>query len=252
MSVLVTGGTGFIGGYVVDRLRVGGESVVSYGRTPAAAPPPAEVIAVQGELLDVGRLSRAIVDHDVRGIVHAAGVAAPQLLEAARIAGFGGRIVLLSAVDGSEPELEALDVVSLRFGDVYGPGRRLPDALEAIVAAALTGRRLRLRADADPPQRLLHVEDAARAVVAALGTASPAVRSFDIAGEPVRLEQVVAIVRDRVPTADIRIDGRLPAVEPAAPITVTDADRELHYRPRWGLARGIDDLLTWRELEEAC
>jgi UDP-glucose 4-epimerase len=298
MSVLVTGGTGFIGSYVVERLRDGGEPVVSYNRAPAPARPPAGVTAVQGELYDLGRLSSTITGHDVGGIVHAAGMSDPQLpaaavaadavgtlhlLEAGRLARFGGRIVLVSSAtvygDGAEcgeraplrprtpfaaskafgdllgqayTQSHGLDVVSLRFGDVYGPGRRLPDRLEEIVEAALARRPLRLR-PADRPYRLVHVEDAARAIVAALGAPCPAGRIYDILGEPVRLEQVVAIVSDRVPHADIRIEGgRLVATDPPGPVAVSAADRELRYRPRWGLARGIDDLFAWREIEEAC
>jgi UDP-glucose 4-epimerase len=304
MSVLVTGGTGFIGRYVIDRLRDDDEAVVSYDRASAGAGLPSEVGSVRGELFDLGRLAGTIAAPDVRGIVHAAGMSDPELslgmpastvtanavgtlhlLEAARLAGFGGRIVLLSSmrvygdedVDVDEhPTLRprtpfaatkafgdllgqvyahgyGLDVVSLRLSETYGPGRRLPNLLERIIDAALARRPLRLDASADRPYRLVHAEDAARAIVAALAAPSPCSRVYDIAGEPVRLDQVVAIVRDRLPGADIEFEREpLGAGDPAGPVTATAADRELGYRPRWGLARGIDDFCAWREAEEAC
>jgi nucleoside-diphosphate-sugar epimerase len=60
-------------------------------------------------------------------------------------------------------------------------------------------------------------------------------------------------VRDRTPDAAISIEPlRAPDAEPVEPLSITAADRELGYRPRWGLARGIDDFWTWREAEGAC
>jgi UDP-glucose 4-epimerase len=280
MSVLVTGGTGFLGRYVVDRLGDGEERVVTYDRP-----------------LDLSSLATTIAEHDVRGIVHAAGVADGELsvgmpattvttnaigtlnlLEAARFAGFGGRIVLLSSMsvygDGGSLRPRTpfaatkafgdllgqvyagcygLDVVSLRLSEVYGPGRRLPRLLEDIIDAASAGQALRVDPGADHPARLLHAEDAARAIVAAVHAPAPTRRVYDIVGEPVHPEQVLAIVRDRTPDAAISIEPlRAPDAEPVEPLSITAADRELGYRPRWGLARGIDDFWTWREAEGAC
>jgi UDP-glucose 4-epimerase len=67
-------------------------------------------------------------------------------------------------------------------------------------------------------------------------------------GERVTLEHVAALVRDRIPGADIELGpGHLPEPDRQGPIAITAADHELGYRPRWGLARGIDDYCTWRE-----
>jgi UDP-glucose 4-epimerase len=289
MSILVTGGTGFIGRYVVDRVQDRGEPVVTYDRAPAGAGLPAGVTSVQGELFDLARLADTITACDVRGIVHAAGMSDPklslatpaatvtanaigtfELLEAARLKGFGGRIVLLSSLTALRPRTPfaatkafgdllgqaytdsyALDVVSLRFSEVYGPGRRLPNLLDEVIDAAMARRPLPVARGVEP-YRLVHVEDVARAIVAALDAPAPASRVYDIAGEQVQIEQVAAIVRDRLPDAAVALDGgRLGHREPAAAIVASAADRELGYRPRWGLARGIDDLCEWREAEAA-
>lgn len=303
MSTLVTGGTGFIGRYVLDRLEDRGEDVVSYDRAPAGAGLPPTVRSVQGELFDLSRLAATFTDQDVRRIVHAAGVSDPLLstgmpvatvaanaigtlnvLEAARLAGVGGRVVLLSSTtvygetDGAFDEhspvrpqtpfaatkafgdllgqvythLYGLDVVSLRFSETYGPGRRLPSLLQRIIDAAVARRPLRLVEGSDEPHRLVHVEDASRAIVAALDARSPTTRIYNITGEQVLLAQIVAIVRDRLPQADIEVGpGSVAAFDRRGAIAVSTAARELGYRPRWSLARGIDDLCAWREAEEA-
>lgn len=291
MTTLVTGGTGFIGRYVIDRLQDEGECVVSYDRAPAAVGLPARTVSVQGELFDLSRLAGTISNHDVGRIVHAAGMSHPELsigmpeatvaanalgtlnlLEAGRLAAFGGRIVLLSSttVYGKPrtpyaaakafgdllgqvyTERYGLDVVSLRLGETYGPGRRVPNLLERLIEAGLTRGPMRLDADPDQPYHLVHVEDVARAIVAALNASSPAARIYDIAGERMPLKQVVTIVRDRLRDADIDFgSGPGCQIDHGGPGSAGMASEELGYRPRWGLARGIDDLCAWREAAEA-
>lgn len=114
MSVMVTGGLGFVGRQLVPRLADGGEQVVSYNRDFAAAERDGDV-AVQGELYDVPRLVRTLREHRVDRIVHTAAMSHPELsiefpiatfaanvdgtvhlLEAARLAGIG-RVVNFSS-----------------------------------------------------------------------------------------------------------------------------------------------------------
>jgi UDP-glucose 4-epimerase len=288
MSVLVTGASGFIGRYVVDRIQDRGEPAVTYAEAAA--------------LVDLPRLANTITAHGVRGIVHAAGMADRELslampaatvaanamgtfhlLEGARLAGFEGRIVLVSStavygdddarIDDVSPlrpgtpfaatkafgdllgevytHRYGLDVVSLRVSEPYGPGGPLPSVLEAIIDAAMARRPLRVAPSAAPPCHLVHVEDVARAIVAALDAASPAQRVYDIVGEPVRLDEVVAVMRDRAPDTAIEID-RSVVSDAIAPVAASAASRDLGYRARWSIARGIDDLCTWLEAEEAC
>jgi nucleoside-diphosphate-sugar epimerase len=241
MSTLVTGATGFIGGRIAARLHERRDLVVA--------------------LDDLHRLADAIAEHDVRGIVHAADVPrATHLLERVRLAGFAGRTVVLSfsgargqravALPGqTSVRHHGLDVLSLRVGEVYGPGGTRRGVLQDVLDAGLERRPLRLTAGADHPCRPVHVDDVARAAVAALDATCPSARLYDIAGaEEVTLGHVVALLRDRLPDVDIQLGpGRLPGRDGPVPVALRVADRELGYRPRWGLARGIDDLCAWRE-----
>ena len=305
MSTLITGGTGFIGRYVLDRLLDSGESVISYDRAPAAAGLPRDVASVQGELFDLTRLAATITGHRVRGIVHAAGmpdsllsvgmpaatVAANatgtlQLLEAGRLAGFDGRIVLLSstrvygdnedAVDEHSPlhpqtpyaaskafgdllgqayaRSYGLDVVSLRLSEAYGPGRRLPNLLDEIIDAALAHRPLQLESGCRPPvpARPRRGCGSRRSPPHLPRLRQPAASTTSRASGccSIRWSQSCA-TGCRTPTSSSAAEGST-AFDRQGPIAVTAADRELGYRPRWGLARGIDDLCAWREAQEAC
>jgi UDP-glucose 4-epimerase len=76
MTVLVTGGTGFLGRYIVEQLATAGVTVISYNRDHSVSPHP-KVIPVQGELFDIPRLTRALAEHAVDRIIHTAAQSHP-------------------------------------------------------------------------------------------------------------------------------------------------------------------------------
>ncbi len=78
MSTLVTGGTGFVGRYIVDELVQSGTRVVSYNRDFAVSDRPG-VTCVHGELFDLPRLVRAIDEHNVDTIIHTAAQSHPEV-----------------------------------------------------------------------------------------------------------------------------------------------------------------------------
>lgn len=77
-TILITGGTGFLGRYVVDQLATGGITVLSYNRDHSTSAHP-NVIAVQGELFDIPRLTRTLVEYAVEGIIHTAAQSHPEI-----------------------------------------------------------------------------------------------------------------------------------------------------------------------------
>jgi UDP-glucose 4-epimerase len=79
MATLVTGGTGFIGAYVVKGLLDEGEKVVAFDYIhpnvlPRVFSPEQikEAIIVDGDASDLGQVARAMMDHKVDRIVHLA------------------------------------------------------------------------------------------------------------------------------------------------------------------------------------
>lgn len=297
MSVLVTGGSGPIGRYVVDALVDRGEDVIVYdGLQPRGD--TTRVHVALGELFDLPRLLRVLRQHDVERIVHASDLAQPRvsvempvatvvanvegtlhLLEAARLGGIEGRIVLLSSnavyghndgpIDEASPLqprtpyavtkvtaehlgrvytcLYGLDVIAVRVGDAYGPHLKLPALLRALLTAAIMGDRFRATAGAEQPFHLTHGEDISRGVLAALDAVSPRQRVYNITGgESHSLADVAALVRARFPQSRIEVGpGHLPEFDRQGAVDIGAADRELGYRPRWGLARGLDDYAEW-------
>lgn len=124
MNVLVTGGIGFIGSYIIKHLSETVEQIISYDRDFVGELSGNNVRYMQGELSDISRLCRIIREHKIKYIVHTAGMSHPELskdvpigttiantngtanvLEAARIEGIK-RVVLFSSecVYGDHPD----------------------------------------------------------------------------------------------------------------------------------------------------
>ncbi len=73
MRVLVTGGSGFIGSHVVDKLRIRGYEPVIYDLRPSPWHPPGTVDTVLGSITDREALERAL--HSCDAVAHLAAVA---------------------------------------------------------------------------------------------------------------------------------------------------------------------------------
>jgi nucleoside-diphosphate-sugar epimerase len=74
MNVLVTGGSGTIGSYVLRDLREAGHALTCYGRT---MPPLVEGVAfLAGDIMELDRLAGACQGHDA--VVHLAAVPGPR------------------------------------------------------------------------------------------------------------------------------------------------------------------------------
>jgi UDP-glucose 4-epimerase len=123
-SVLVTGGSGFLGRHVVARLLAAGETAVSYNRDHVEADESGPV-CVQGELYDVGRVVRVCAEHGVDRIVHTAAMSHPEVSLEMPIATFAAN------VDGTLHVFEAARLVGVTrvvnlsseavFGEHPGP-----------------------------------------------------------------------------------------------------------------------------------
>ena len=301
-AIMITGGQGFTGRHITQRLAASGRRVISYNRDFATDEDGAHV--VQGELFDVPRLVRVLKEHRIEQIVHTAAMSHPtlsldfpiatfaanvegtlSLLEAARLADVR-RVVNFSseAVYGATagPLTEevpvkpstpyavtkvtaewlgkvysnryALDVVSLRIGQVYGPGNRMPEVLGDMLKASTKTGAFTLAQGSDHCFNFIHVRDVALATERALVAPGPfAPLAYNISsGEYWRLGDVAGLVRPLFPAGRLQIgEGQVAELDLQGPFDGTAARRDLGYEPEWTLARGLTDYAAWLKTHEA-
>lgn len=77
MSILVTGGLGFLGQSLLRMLRESGETVISYDRRMMEDTSDPQLVYVQGDLNDLPLLLETIRRHDVERIIHTAAISHP-------------------------------------------------------------------------------------------------------------------------------------------------------------------------------
>ena len=179
MTVLVTGGAGYIGSQTVFALRDAGEAVVVLDdlSTGDAAAVPAGVTLIRGDVADAALVTRLIEEHAIKEVIHfAARISAPDsvadplgyylantvkthaLLQAALRAGVR-RLVFSStaAVYGLAPPTPTPETAPLDPASPYGASKAMVERILADAAAASDFRYVALRyfnvAGADPSSR---------------------------------------------------------------------------------------------------
>ena len=203
-AVTVIGGSGFLGSHVADQLSEAGYRVRIYDRVPSPWKRPDQDMVV-GDLMDSAKLDRAIagsqavynfaaladlnlaldqpvetVRVNVLGNVH--------VLESCRLNGikrfiYASTVYVYSREGGfyrcskqaAEQYVEeyqrsyGLDYTVLRYGSLYGPRSDHRNGLWRIVTRALETGKISYEGSAEAMREYIHVVDAARASVVALG-----------------------------------------------------------------------------------
>ncbi len=135
MSVsLVTGGRGFVGGWLAKALIERGDRVVSFDRRRTTEQPSAigmlgiedELVQVEGDLTDAEAVARAITDHGVRTIFHLAAETIVGTVQRSPVGAFESNVrgtwTVLEAARGHGVE----GVVFASSDKAYGAHERLP------------------------------------------------------------------------------------------------------------------------------
>jgi nucleoside-diphosphate-sugar epimerase len=306
--IVLTGGSGFVGGAVARVLRERGDTVVALVRDAKRAPDLAElgVEIVEDDLSDIGRLTEYL--HEADAVIHAAGSyrigitkdergamwdanvgTTTRLLDAAETAGtprivyvstanvFGnthGRVVdetyrrdlredFLSWYD--ETKYGAHEVAEQRIAggapivivmpsQVYGPGDH--SGFGEQLARANEGK-LPYRAMDDVGVGLVHVDDLANGIVAALDKGENG-RAYVLSGPTVTLADAIALAAGvggrkppaiRVPTGVLRALARIGGIVGRPNLgEVISASAGVTY---WASAARAKDELGWeaRDIE---
>lgn len=203
MRVCVIGGSGFLGSHVADQLSNAGHEVSIYDRSPSLWLQPGQIMQV-GDLLDFDALQEAVqgcdtvynfaaladlndaLDKPVETVrINVLGNV--NVLEACRHQGvkrfvYASTVYVYSREGGfyrcskqaaehyveEYQQIYGLDYTILRYGSLYGPRADHSNGLYRIVKKALETGVLRYEGSPDTLREYIHVEDAARASVAAL------------------------------------------------------------------------------------
>ena len=102
MHVLVIGGTGFIGRFLVPQLLQGGHEIAVLHRPEGAAPPAAGVRSIRGDRRRLAESASALRDFGpdvVVDLILSSGRQATELMHVFR--GHAGRVVAISSMDAS-------------------------------------------------------------------------------------------------------------------------------------------------------
>jgi nucleoside-diphosphate-sugar epimerase len=137
-----------------------------------------------------------------------------------------------------------LDLCSLRFTTIYGPGRRTSWVLDEIVAASLAGRDVGVPAGTDAPY--IFIDDAADALVAACFSRGRRQLAYFIAyPEQVSLSDIAAAAAAAGRPVRLVIDETRP---PAArgPLDIGAAMRDFGFAPKVDHREGIRRMIVGR------
>jgi nucleoside-diphosphate-sugar epimerase len=137
----------------------------------------------------------------------------------------------------------AMEMVSLRFTAIYGPGRQTAMPIGDVVAAALRG--VPVRVPRQPPWPYIFVDDAAEATIAAaLRPTPPGQLHYNIAHpDLVSLDDVAATLRAASLRVEMTEDASLPGVA-RGPMDVSAAARDLGFHARVDHRQGIACMIT--------
>jgi nucleoside-diphosphate-sugar epimerase len=127
MNVLVTGGTGFLGGYVMAALEAAGHSPIAYD----VAPPAPEMLAVApslasrfraGQTTDLARLFDVCRAEKIDAIVHAAGIVGLETSLAQPVVTYQTNIMGLVNVCEAARQLSLRKLISISSNATYHKG----------------------------------------------------------------------------------------------------------------------------------
>ena len=142
-----------------------------------------------------------------------------------------------------------LDLCSLRFTSVYGPGRRTSLIIDEIVDAALQHQPVAVEPTSDWP--FIFIDDAADAAVAACFSQRRRQLHYFISyPEQVSLEQIIDAAAQSRTRPNVGIDASRPQVR-RGPLDIGPARRDFGFAPKVDHRAGIAAMIAARRALQA-
>ncbi len=140
-----------------------------------------------------------------------------------------------------------LDLCSLRFTSIYGPGRRTSLIIDEVVDAALHGRTIPVESTSDWP--FIYIDDAVDATVAACFSRQRRELHYFISyPEQVSLEQIIDAAAQSGTRPRVTVDASRPQVR-RGPLDIGPAQRDSGFAPKIDHRTGIARMIAARRAE---
>jgi UDP-glucose 4-epimerase len=136
-----------------------------------------------------------------------------------------------------------IDLCSLRFTSIYGPGRRTSLVIHDIIEASFRGQPAVVDPSTDWPY--IYIDDAVTATIDACFSSKRKQLHYFIAyPEQISIEQVAAIVGETIKPIEIIVrDGSLAR---RGPLNITPASRDFSFAPQIDCREGIRRMIAAR------
>jgi len=271
MSILVTGGSGFIGSHIVDVLHEQGFSVINLDIRP---PHREDITYIKGSILEKGLINSIVQKCDV--VFHIGGfsninfvknnpvetielnvLSTAYLLDACRKRTVPSHFIYASSVyvfdrkghlyttskSSSERIVEDFNnlynvpYTILRYATVYGPRNREADVIYLFVKKAVEGGLIEIQGDGSQKRNFTHVRDIAEGSVKVLNQNESINKTLTIASsQTLSIKELALKVKE--------------LVNPKCKIIYKAEERHLDYE---GEIKGIDEtyrILNWRPIKD--
>jgi len=278
MAVLITGGSGFIGSHVVDKLKDSGFDVLVFD---IAKPHRDDVKFIKGDITSQDQLNKAM--SDIEYVYHIAAASdinkvleqplnavnlnilcTARVLDAARVNDVE-RVLFASSyfVDSGKGHLYAttkkaselicidyhtlygLPFTILRYGTAYGPRSRGEDVISLFVKRALSGEPLEIHGSGTQSRNFIYVEDLAKGNVAALSDVAKN-RIYILEGRRAVTIRELAEIVTRIFDEDLDIQFGSKRPDDYSGDEASDISyKELKWEPLVDIEEGIRRYIKW-------
>jgi UDP-glucose 4-epimerase len=278
MGILVTGGSGFIGSHVVDKLMDNDLDVKVFDMRK---PHREDVKFIKGDIVSVEELNAAM--KDVEYVFHIAALSninkvvenpletvdlnimsTVKVLEAARnsrvervicassyFVGSGSGHLYTTTKASSEMlckdyyTLYGLPFTILRYGTAYGPRSRGEDVISIFVKRALSHQPLTIHGDGNQSRNFIYAEDLAEGNVAALKEIAKN-QTYNLEGmRPITVKEVAETVKKLIGDVEIEYKEERPGDFEGKIVSAEKAKRELGWEPKVDFEEGVGRYIEW-------